>query len=262
MPGFWFATAMRSEAGPHRSSNQDSAVTTSRLVVVADGVGGHAGGDVASRTVTRRLVEAIATRDVATLDAVALRDLVGDANVALRRRAADDPLLSAMATTLTGLFCGDGVLRVVHVGDSRAYRLHAGTGELVTHDDSLVQRLVDVGAVAEADAPFHPQRHIILRSLAGDADDTAGLTLLEVPAVIGDRWVVCSDGLSDTLGDEAVLTLAAHAPSPQQAADLLLTAAMAADAHDNVTVAVCDVVAAPPEGADEPRWLGAAVREP
>lgn len=260
MPGVWFATAMRSDAGAYRSSNQDSVVATSRYVVVADGVGGHAGGDVASRTVTRHLVQALDDLDVTALDAVALRGAVADANAALRRRAADDPMLAAMATTLTGVVGGDGVVRVLHVGDSRAYRLHAGTGELVTHDDSLVQRLVDAGAIAEEDAAGHPQRHIILRSLAGDPDDAAGLAVLEMPATAGDRWVLCSDGLSDALGDDEVVSLATRAPSPEDAAQWLLDAALAADAHDNVSVAVCDVVLAPPDD-DAPRWLGAAGRE-
>ena len=251
---------MRSEAGAHRSTNQDSLVAAGPYVVVADGVGGHAGGDVASRTVTRHLAQALSALDVAGLDAVALRAAVADANDALRRRATGDPLLSAMATTLTGVFGGEGVVRVAHVGDSRAYRLHDGQGELVTHDDSLVQRLVDAGAVAEEDAPFHPQRHIILRSLAGDPDDAAGLAVLELPAAVGDRWVLCSDGLSDALGDDEVLSLAAQAGSPEDAAQALLDAALGADAHDNVSVAVCDVVASPPR-PDEPRWLGAAASE-
>lgn len=261
MPGVWFATAMRSEAGPHRSSNQDSAVAGSRFVAVADGVGGHAGGDVASRTVTRRLAETLGAQDAAALETAALRDVVADANAALRRRAGSDPLLSGMATTLTGLVAGERVVRVVHVGDSRAYRVHAGAGELVTHDDSLVQRLVDAGAITAEDAPFHPQRHIILRSLAGDDDDAAGLALLELPAVVGDRWLVCSDGLSDALGEDDVLTLTATAATPEAAADALLTAALAADARDNVTLVVADVVAAPPDAEDVPRRLGAAERD-
>jgi protein phosphatase len=252
---------MRSEAGPHRSSNQDSAVATSRFVVVADGVGGHAGGDVASRTVTRRLAEALGSADVSALDAAALRSLVADANAALRRRAGDDPLLARMATTLTALVCGDGLVRVVHVGDSRAYLVHAGTGELVTHDDSLVQHLVDAGAIAEAEAASHPQRHVILRSLAGDDDDAAGLTVLEVPVTLGDRWVVCSDGLSDAVVQGEVLSLAAAATTPEEAAEALLTAALAADARDNITLVVADVVGTAPDDGGPPRWLGAAERE-
>lgn len=261
MPGVWFATAMRSDTGPHRCSNQDAAAAGGRFVVVADGVGGHAGGDVASRTVTRGLVEALDGRDVADLGAGDLRGLVAHANAALHARAAADPLLSAMATTLTALFCGDGVVRVAHVGDSRAYRLRDGVGELVTHDDSLVQSLVDSGAIREQDAVGHPQRHIILRSLSGDTDDAAGMALLEVPSAVGDRWVVCSDGLSDTLGEDEVLALAARAATPDAAADALLGAALAADAHDNVTLAVCDVVASPPADDGRPRWLGAAAQE-
>jgi len=260
VPRVSFVTAMRSVAGPHRSSNQDSVGGSSDFAFVADGVGGHVGGDVASSTVTHHLVEALAATDVTALGPADLRALVGEANAALRRRAADDPALAGMATTFTGLFCGDAAVRVVHIGDSRAYRLRGGAGELVTHDDSLVQRLVDAGAISEADAPHHPQRNIILRSLAGHEDDADGVTVLELPAHPGDRWVVCSDGLTDELSDDDVVALAAAAEGPEAAADALLAAALAADARDNVTVAVCDVSA----GSAAPRTfllLGAAAAE-
>lgn len=249
---------MRSDAGPHRSGNQDSAAGSADFAVVADGVGGHAGGDVASAAVTRRLVEALADADVPDLAPDALRALVADANTAIHRLAGEDPALAGMATTFTGLFAGRGTVRVVHIGDSRAYRLHGDAGELVTHDDSLVQRLVDAGAIREVDAPHHPQRNIILRSLSGDADDAAGISLQELPGLPGDRWLVCSDGLTDALGDDEVLALAAAADSPEGAADALLAAALEADAHDNVTVVVCDVAAEEPARPQSPRCLGAA----
>lgn len=244
--GISFVTAMRSVAGPYRSNNEDAAAASPAFAIVADGVGGHAGGEVASGTVVRHLARALEGADVAALDPDALRALVAEANDALRRQVAERPDLEGMATTLTALVRGDGVLRVVHVGDSRAYRLHGDgerTGQRVTHDDSLVQELVDAGAIRAADAAHHPQRHVILRSLGGDAEDAGDVTVLEVPAVPGDRWLLCSDGLTDELDDDGLLAVAAAPGTAEDAAAALLAAALEADAHDNVTVVVCDVVA-------------------
>lgn len=248
---------MRSTAGPGRSANQDSAAAGADFAVVADGVGGHAGGDVASAEVVRQVVDALAGAEVPDLDAEALRAAVAGANAALRRITGTDPALTGMATTFTGLFCGHGSVRVVHVGDSRAYRLHGSASERVTRDDSLVQRLVDAGAIGEEDAARHPHRHVILRSLAGGADDAAGISLQELPGLPGDRWLVCSDGLTDVLDDDEVLTLARDADGPDAAAGALLDAARAAGARDDVTVVVADVAGVPPADAG-PRCLGAA----
>jgi protein phosphatase len=239
----WFDVALRSAPAPRRSTNQDAAAGWPDAVVVADGVGGHAGGEVASATVTGHLVAALAGRDAATLSADGLRALVAEADAALRRRAEADADVEGMATTLTALVAGDGVVRVVHVGDSRAYRLAGGATELVTHDDSLVQRLVDAGAIAEGDAFGHPRRNVILRSLHGDPDDAADAALLELPAAPGERWLLCSDGLSDVLGDRLEVPAGGDV---SEAADALLAAAVEASARDDVTVAVCDVLDAPP----------------
>lgn len=251
-------TAMRSVGSPHRAGNQDSVGTSRSYALVADGVGGHAGGDVASSTVARRLVEAFDAADVPALDVPELRRLVSEANADVGRRAAADPGLAGMATTLTALVCGDGQLRVVHIGDSRAYRLHGTSGERVTRDDSLVQRLVDAGAIEAADAPHHPQRNIILGSLAGDADDVDALTVLTVPAYPGDRWILCSDGLTDELDDDDVIAIAARAEGPDVVADELLAAARDAGGRDDISVAVCDVVLDAGAAPEPGRCLGAA----
>lgn len=253
-------TAARSVTGPHRADNQDSVGCGPRFAFVADGVGGHAGGDVASWTVTHRLMAALATRDLARVGPEELREMVAQANADLALRAGREPRLRGMATTFTGLFCAADEVRVAHIGDSRAYIVRDGHGRRVTHDDSLVQALVDQGAIDPRDAREHPHRNVILRSLSGDAADAAGLTLLHVDARPGDRWLLTSDGLTDYVPEEDLLAVLAAAGTPDDSAEALLRAAIDADAHDNVSVVVCDVV----EGGatdERPRFLGAAADE-
>ena len=205
---------MRSTTGPHRNDNQDSIGCSTDYVFVADGVGGHIGGDVASWTVAHRLMAGLAPTAARTLSDDELRELVGVANAELRLRSDREPALTGMSTTFTGLFCTDDAVRIVHIGDSRAYLVRGGHGRRMTRDDSLVQMLVDSGAIDGADAPYHPQRNIILHSLAGDSADAAALTILTVPAVVGDRWLVCSDGLSDYVEEDVFLPILAEAETP------------------------------------------------
>lgn len=254
-------TAARSVTGPYRSDNQDSIGCGADYVFVADGVGGHVGGDVASWTVTRRLMASLATVATRALDEDELRTLVAVANAELRLRGDREPELAGMSTTFTGLFCADDALRVVHVGDSRAYLVHDGTGRRMTRDDSLVQMLLDSGAIGDADAPFHPHRNIILHSLAGDTDDAGALTVATVPAQVGDRWLVCSDGLTDYVDEEELLSILAAAQTPEEAAEALLQAALDADSHDNVSVAVAQVVAAD-DAADRTHRVSGAAADP
>lgn len=251
-------TAARSVTGPHRSDNQDSVGCGPRFAFVADGVGGHAGGDVASWTVTHRLMAALGTRDLARLGADDLRELVAVANADLALRVGQEPALRGMATTFTGLFCAEDEVRVAHIGDSRAYLVRDGEGRRVTRDDSLVQALVDQGVIDPRDAREHPHRNVILRSLSGDRADAAGVSVVDVDAAPGDRWLLASDGLTDYVPEEQLLALLAGAATPDDAADALLRAALDADAHDNVSVAVCDVESGEPAPDDRPRYLGAA----
>lgn len=254
-------TAMRSVAGPHRSDNQDSVGCSTDYVFVADGVGGHVGGDVASWTVTHRLMASLAPLATRNLSEEELRTLVAVANGELRLRGDRDPSLAGMSTTFTGLFCADDSVRIVHIGDSRAYLVRDGVGRRMTRDDSLVQMLLDSGAIDRAEAPFHPHRNIILHSLGGDTDDAAALTVLAVPAQVGDRWLVCSDGLTDYVDEDALLALVAGADTPEAAADALLAAATDADSRDNVSVAVAEVVAADESAGRPYRFIGAAAAD-
>lgn len=254
-------TAMRSVAGPHRSDNQDSLGCSTDYVFVADGVGGHVGGDVASWTVAHRLMASLAPITTRTLSEDELRTLVAVANAELRLRGNREPALAGMSTTFTGLFCADDYVRIVHVGDSRAYLVRDGVGRRMTRDDSLVQMLLDSGAIDDAEAPHHPHRNIILHSLGGDTDDAAALTVLAVPAQLGDRWLVCSDGLTDYVDEEVFLPLVASAENPEAATDALVAAATEADSRDNVSVAVAEVVAAA-DSTDRPyRFAGAAASQ-
>lgn len=262
-------TALRSVTGAHRATNQDSAAAGPGFALVADGVGGHAGGDVASRAAARAVTAAVAGTDVAACDDDGLRGLVVQANAAVAERGTD-PRLAGLATTFTGLFVGPQDLRVAHVGDSRAYLVHGGEGRRVTHDDSYVQLLVDAGSLPPEDAWWHPQRNLLLHSLAGVPEDVEHLWLLHVDATPGDRWLLCSDGLTDYVPEDAVLATLAAAADVEDAADALIAAALAADARDNVTVVVSDVLEGPAEDEDEdgddaeaaPEEDGAPAKEP
>ena len=249
-------TALRSVAGPHRATNQDSAGACADYAFVADGVGGHAGGDVASRAVALVVTERLADLDVRALAEEELRDVVGVANDAIARHGRN-PELAGLATTFTGLFCTGDAVRVAHIGDSRGYLVRDGAGSRVTHDDSYVQLLVDTGAIDPDEAWLHPARNLLLQSLGGTADDAAHVSVLRRDAQVGDRWLLCSDGLTDYVAEADVLEVLSGAPDVESAAERLVAAALEADARDNVTVAVCDVVAGD-EGDDAPRLVGAA----
>ncbi|MCU1431170.1 MAG: hypothetical protein JWP95_275 [Actinotalea sp.] len=253
-------TAMRSVTGAHRSSNQDSLGCAPGYMFVADGVGGHVGGDVASWTVSRSLMASLTTDGTRTDDIEHLRSAIADANAALGDRVERQPSLAGMATTFTGVFCVDDAVQVAHIGDSRAYLVRDGQGRRVTRDDSLVQKLVDSGVLAQGEADHHPQRNIILRSLGGSRQDAEALTFLTVPAEVGDRWLVASDGLTDYVPEGVVVDVLARAATPAEAADTLIAAATEADSRDNVSVAVSDVVRLDPTDAfaGEHQLLGAA----
>ena len=255
-------TAMRSVTGPHRENNQDSVGAGAGFAFVADGVGGHVGGDVASWTLTHRLIATLTTSWRRTLDVDALRGVLADANADIALRVGRDPALRGMATTFTGLFCSETAIRIAHIGDSRALMVRDGEGRRMTRDDSLVQMLLDAGTITEADADHHPNRNVILRSFSGALTDAGELTVLSGPAPVGDRWLVASDGLTDYVPQDEVIALLVAARSPQDAADALLQAAVDADSGDNISLAVSDVIEGPAE-QDRGRvdMLGAAADE-
>jgi serine/threonine protein phosphatase PrpC/DNA-binding transcriptional MerR regulator len=232
---------VQSDIGLHRADNEDSAYAGPRLLAVADGMGGHAAGEVASATVINAL-RPLDTRVPAGELLDALDYAVRRARSALRDLVSGDPSLKGMGTTLTALLWSGSQLGLVHIGDSRAYLLRDGTVFRITHDHSMVQRLLDQGLITEDEASSHPQRSLILRAMIAGHDDDADFQLRE--ARPGDRYLLCSDGLHDVADDEQIGAVLRTVSDPDQAARDLVALAMAGGGPDNVTCIVADVTTA------------------
>ncbi|MCD0444370.1 protein phosphatase 2C domain-containing protein [Glycomyces sp. A-F 0318] len=231
-----------SDRGVVRQGNQDSVFAGSHFIAVADGMGGMAAGDLASAIV----INTVARLDVPPPpDSVVdeLADAVADANRAIRRCVADDPQKEGMGTTLTALWFDGEWFNLVHIGDSRAYRMREGGFEQITVDDTYVQMLVDEGRITAEEAERHPQRSLLLRALGASEVEPAFQT---IKGVVGDRLLLCSDGLSGPVADADIARTLQTAASPQEAAESLVQQALDAGAPDNVTVLIADVVAEEP----------------
>lgn len=257
------AWAGRSEIGPVREGNEDSGYAGARLAVIADGVGGMIAGEVASAIALQAMRQL--DEDAAADPVDALASSLEAANGRLRAAVAADPGLEGMGTTLTALLWNGEQLGLAHVGDSRAYLLRDGRLEQVSTDHTFVQTLVDEGRITSEQARTHPHRSLILQALDGRTRIEPDLLRLEVAA--GDRFLLCSDGLSDVL-DTRALAEGLAVPDRQQAADRLVQAALAGGGSDNITCLVVDAVEAdgeggqagdrPPDGPPAPLVLGAA----
>jgi serine/threonine protein phosphatase PrpC len=238
VPTVRLRAAAASDIGAYRSVNQDAAFTAPWGAAVADGVGGGPAGDLASAAFIHRLS---AGQVGGPLDAEHLAVGIRTANWDLRAHVERDPSLDGMATTFTGLLASrSGTLLLAHTGDSRAYRLRGGALRQQTRDDSYVQALVDQGLVAAADAASHPRRNLITASLSGDESDAA--VVVECDPARGDRWLLCSDGLSDYVPDAEIRELLVANAEPQAAALACVAIALEAGSHDNITAVVCDVL--------------------
>ena len=231
--------AARSHAGLLRSGNEDSVYAGPRLLAVADGMGGHAAGEVASAVA----IAAIAPldEDVPGADLLAaLRAAALSANQHLRDMVAVDGALDGMGTTLTAVLSAGSRLGLLHVGDSRAYLLRDDELSQITHDHTLVQTLVDEGRISQEEASTHPQRSVITRVLDGRDSVELDLSVREVRA--GDRYLLCSDGLTGPVGSLDTLREALLIPNPQDAVDQLVALALKGGGPDNITVIVADAL--------------------
>ncbi|WP_019856103.1 PP2C family protein-serine/threonine phosphatase [Actinopolyspora mortivallis] len=244
--------AARSDRGLVRSNNQDSVYAGPRLLAIADGMGGHAAGEVASKVV----IAALAPLD----DDEPGDDLLGhlhgamlSGNNAISELVASDPDLDGMGTTLTAILFAGSKLGLIHIGDSRAYQVRNGELTQITHDDTFVQSLIDEGRITEEEAASHPQRSLLLRALTGHEVEPS-LAVREARA--GDRYLLCSDGLSSVVSEETI-SEALRIDDPQQSADRLIELALRGGGPDNVTVIVADVVDVE-FGDDAPIVAGAA----
>jgi protein phosphatase len=229
--------AVRSDVGLVRDHNEDAVFASHRMVAVADGVGGRAAGEVASRTV----IDALAHMEKCRLSeplVAALETAVSAGNETLAFIAECRPQTAGMSTTLTAVALDDAYA-IVNIGDSRTYLYRDGVLTQLTRDDSFIQALIDSGRLDAESARAHPQRSLVMEVLDGAPHRSA--TVAVRPARSGDRLLLCSDGLSD-LVDDGALRDALAIPSRDRCADTLVEMALAAGGRDNVSVIVADVV--------------------
>jgi len=231
------------DVGKVRTRNEDSYLVDEPLFVVADGMGGHRGGDVASRLTVNTLHEAQPQRDPS---GAALLDAVRSANRIVNERSAADRDLRGMGTTVTALQTSGESGRIAHVGDSRAYLLRSGALQQLTQDHTLVQQMVDEGNLDADEADRHPARHIMTRALG--VEEQVAVDQLTLDLHPGDRILLCSDGLTAMLSAGDIRELMGRGSDAQATADALVELAVERGGEDNVTVVVVDVDA--DDGAD------------
>lgn len=228
----------RSDRGLVRQNNQDAVYAGPRLLALADGMGGHAAGEVASSLVISAL--APLDEDDPGDDLLReLRDAAVEGNAAITRHVSEAPDLEGMGTTLTAILFAGKKLGLVHIGDSRAYQLRGGTFSQITKDDTFVQSLIDEGRITEEEAHTHPQRSLLLRAITGQDIDPS-LTIREARA--GDRYLLCSDGLSGVVSDETLADTLRAYRDPRECADRMIELALRGGGPDNITCIVADVV--------------------
>ena len=243
MSTYYFATAGKSAVGMVRAGNEDSALTSNALVAVADGMGGHAAGEVASRIAIQVLAmnsRIISTKDI---DQESADDIfatsISDIDDALANAADDNPSLTGMGTTLSALFLRGSAVALLHVGDSRIYRLRGNTFEQLSRDHTVIQELLDQGSITEAEIATHPQRSVLTQVLMGDGRSQPSLTIFDVKS--DDRYLLCSDGLTGVLSDKEIKSIL-KGKARGAAVDALVDAAYVQGAPDNVTVVVADLL--------------------
>ncbi|MEY9966055.1 serine/threonine protein phosphatase PrpC [Streptacidiphilus sp. MAP12-16] len=234
---------LRFAAGSHkgmiREGNEDSGYAGPRLLAVADGMGGQAAGEVASSEVLSTMVEL--DEDVPGTDPLtALSQAADRANERLRLLVESDPALEGMGTTLTALLWTGQRAGLIHIGDSRAYLLRDGSLSQITQDHTWVQRLVDEGRITEEEASTHPQRSLIMRALMGTGEVESDLSIREVRA--GDRYLICSDGLSGVVSHQTLEETLGSYYAPEQTVAELIQLALRGGGPDNITCVVADVL--------------------
>lgn len=257
MSAFYFATAGKSAVGLVRAGNEDSALTSTSLVAVADGMGGHAAGEVASHIAIKTLAQEAEVFTQADIDIESADDLyltsasLIDATIA--EYAIEKPELAGMGTTLSALFLRNGAVAALHIGDSRIYRIRGNVLEQLSTDHTVIQELLDKGTITESEVATHPQRSVLTQVLMGDARISPSLSIYEVKA--DDRFIVCSDGLNAALSDKEIKALVKD-KARNVAVDALIEGAYANGAPDNVTVVIADILT---NNIQEPlTFLGAA----
>ena len=233
-------SAAVSHVGKIRANNQDSGYAGTQLFVVADGMGGHAGGDVASAIALKRIIEADRVFASADDAQFALQSSLTAANTMLAETVFEHPELTGMGTTVSAILRSGDKIAIAHIGDSRIYLLRDGQLKQITADHTFVQRLVDSGRITPEEAAVHPRRSVLMRVL-GDVDAAPEIDTTVYDLKPGDRWLLCSDGLSSYVSDDRIEAVLKGNPGARDAGDRLVKESLDQGAPDNVTVVVVDV---------------------
>jgi serine/threonine protein phosphatase PrpC len=234
-----FKAEGRSEVGLHRNGNEDSALINGVLIAVADGMGGHAGGEVASKVAITTLAQILPLLNNDEMDQESLEDFllnsILDVDHEIAEAAAANDRLTGMGTTLTAIALYRQKAYVLHAGDSRAYRLRGKEFIQLTKDHSVVQELIDSGAVSEAEAASHPQRSVLTNVLMGEGNITP--LLIQHDLKIGDKFLLCSDGLNNVVSNSEIHKIL----SGEDPISKLIELTYERGAPDNVTILVAEV---------------------
>jgi protein phosphatase len=250
-------SAAVSHVGKIRANNQDSGYAGRYLFVVADGMGGHAGGDVASAIAVKRITETDRQYASPNDAEFALRSALLAANSLLAETVFEHGELTGMGTTVSGIVRVDDHVAIAHIGDSRIYLFRDGVLEQVTADHTFVQRLVDSGRITAEEAAVHPRRSVLMRVL-GDVDASPEIDTTVMKTKPGDRWLICSDGLSSYVSEEKIQAVLAAIPTAQDAAERLVKESLDQGAPDNVTIVLVDIDETGDSGHVPPLTVGSA----
>ncbi len=253
-------SAAVSHVGRIRSNNQDSGYAGRHLFVVADGMGGHAGGDVASAIATRYIRDADQLYPSVQDASAALHDSLIGANQRLAETVAEHSELTGMGTTVSAVLLHGDQVAISHIGDSRIYLLRGGELSQISTDHTFVQRLVDAGRITEEEAMVHPRRSVLMRVL-GDVESSPEIDTLTLDTRPGDRWLLCSDGLSGVVSFEDIRKALLSEAGAKPVADRLVKASLDGGAPDNVTVVVLDI-GEPAAPSTPPQIVGSAAAPP
>ncbi len=247
-----------SHIGRVRASNQDSGYAGTHLFLVADGMGGHAGGDVASSLATQA-VTAVADERFSSIEIAQQRlvESVKNSAAELREAVREHPDLSGMGTTVSALLRHNNHVVIAHIGDSRIYRLRNGVLEQITTDHTFVQKLVETGRITAEEALVHPRRNVLMRVL-GDVEGNVDVDTAVLDTEPGDRWMLCSDGLCGYVAESALANVLNSEPDASKAARKLINLALERGAPDNVTVVIAGVNETKMSAAAKPMLVGAA----
>ena len=254
-------SAAVSNVGRVRANNQDSGFAGHGLFLVADGMGGHAGGDVASAIATKRIAEADQPYITPEDAEFAMQSALIAANQQLAETVFEHAELTGMGTTVSALYVLGDKVAIAHIGDSRIYLLRSGTLTQITTDHTFVQRLVDSGRITEEEAAVHPRRSVLMRVL-GDVESSPEIDTSIVRTIAGDRWLICSDGLSGVVSFDDIREALEQSASASEAAERLVKESLDGGAPDNVTVVIVDIGADGVAASAKPVVIVGSAAEP